>query len=616
MKNIATKISVYVGIVVLIACASLGVIAYFDGSAAVIEEVEQALFQQAVEASRYVETRFELHLTNFAAIAERAEIQSMNQALFVPILQAEMARLPKFLAAGVVDQRGTVVYEDGTSTNVSEHGYIDKVLDGEMVVSDLIVDPKDGSAVVVYAVPIQRFGETLGALIALRDVTELGDITDRLGFGANGYAYMFGPDGTLYGYPDRSMVKERRNLFEGTGLFADAGRAVKELGIGSTGVIRYSVDNEVRLMGLAPLPTTGWTIAIGTAEHEVLRNIQGLRKTLLLVSAIIIGLGIAVVYFLAGRITKPLVGVQDVIEAVAAGDLTRLAETQSKDEIGRVAAALNATIETIREALGLVTHTSDELAGTSQEMASVAQEVSASIEEVASTANQFSGTLDAMNTNAHNISRDIQNISSQSAEGADAIADIVQEVSALQTNTAGLADDIAELGALSDQIGRIINVIDEIAEQTNLLALNAAIEAARAGEHGRGFAVVADEVRRLAEQSSDATTEIAALIGRIQEGITSAVTGMNDGAGQAARVAKSVDASGELLRNILAEVDGIVGAVQQISASIEETNIGGHEIASGTEEQAASIEEIAGSAQNLTDLGAQLQELLQRFKVE
>ncbi|HKM43107.1 MAG TPA: methyl-accepting chemotaxis protein, partial [Limnochordia bacterium] len=284
-------------------------------------------------------------------------------------------------------------------------------------------------------------------------------------------------------------------------------------------------------------------------------------------------------------------------------------------EIGRVAQALNATIKSVREAMGLVSTTTDELASTSQEMAAASEQVSASIEEVASTTNQFSSSLDMMNTNAQDLSATVDGVSSQAAEGDGAVVNVVKQMNALREDTQKMSRDVTSLGTLSDEIGKIVDAISAIADQTNLLALNAAIEAARAGEHGRGFAVVADEVRKLAEESSQATAEITSLIHQIQNGISTTVSGMGNSAEQADQALSSVNASGRILRNILASVEGIVGQVQGISAGIQETNAAGHEISSATEEQAASIEEVASSAQDLTDMGIRLQELVRHFKL-
>ncbi len=209
----------------------------------------------------------------------------------------------------------------------------------------------------------------------------------------------------------------------------------------------------------------------------------------------------------------------------------------------------------------------------------------------------------------------VQGVSRQAADGTRAISDIVRQMQILRDNTQNLANEVGSLGSLSDEIGNIVNTISAIADQTNLLALNAAIEAARAGEHGRGFAVVADEVRKLAEQSSTATTDIGSLIGQIQNGITATVSGMSEGSRQAEMALDNVNQSSEILGNILEAVEEIERQVEEFTAGLEQVNSGGHEIASATEEQAASMQEVANSAQDLMDMGTKLKELIQHFKL-
>lgn len=614
MKSLKLKISIYVGLLVFLMSLGLGFLAYNQGSSAVVSEVEQAIRLQAEEGSRYLESRFDAQLNILETIAARTEMQSMDWRQQEPVIHSEEERLTQFLALGVVDRTGLARYSDGTIAQLGDRDYIIKAFAGNRAVSDLIVSRVTNTIVMMYAVPIKRNGQVVGVLFGRRDGLELSNIVSRLGFGENGWAFIFHPDGTMYANPDPSLVLDQYNLFEGS--TSNLGSALKDFGTTNRGIVRFSEDQSKNIVGLTPIPSTNWMLAIGAMESDILTNIVTLRNFLLLVGLIFVLIGISVGIVLAVQISNPLEKVQDVIEAVAIGDLTRnTTEVRSKDEVGRVAAALNTTIESIRNAMILVNNTTNELAGTSQELAAAAEEVSASIEEVASTSNEFSSALDLMNNNAQNLTNHAREISDKSSEGTVAIEDIINEVDFLQNNTKSLAEEISELGKLSNQIGNIVSVINEIAEQTNLLALNAAIEAARAGEHGRGFAVVAEEVRHLAEQSSHATTEIANLIGQIQNGISTAVTGMNEGADHTARVSESVDQSGKILQSILSDVEGMLESVQAISSGLEQANIGGHEIASATEEQAASIAEVASSSQELTNMGTKLRELVEHFRL-
>lgn len=595
-------------------CAGLGLFAYFQGTAAVLEEAEKALTIQAVEAARYVQATVEGHLVSLEAIVARPDLMRMDWSEQEPVLHSELERIGHFQAFGVVDLTGFVRLTDGTTAEVKDRPYFIEAMKGNSSVSDLVVSRADGTLVLVNAAPIKDKGQIVGVLIATQNGAVLSQITDRLGFGVSGSAFIFHRDGTLFAHDKAEYIFEQRNIFSDRGNLAPVGTAIQELG-SNTGVVSYTLDGAAHMSGLAPIPGTDWIIAVGAMEDEVLGNIEQLGRLLILISLAFVVIGGVLAVLMGRRIARPLRSVQTVIEALASGDLTDTVHIQGNDEVGRVGAALNETIVSLRRDLGIINSVTSELAETTEEMAATSEEISASVEEVASTTNQFASTLGTMNEDSQRMSKTVQGISDRATQGEAAIQNITQQMDELRANTQRMAEEVSGLGDLSDKIGHIVDVIGDIAEQTNLLALNAAIEAARAGEHGRGFAVVADEVRKLAEQSSQATTEITHLIHQIQGGITTAVTGMQEGSVQTGEALISVHESGSILSSILEEVEGIVSAVHGISSGLEQTSSGAEEIASATQEQAASISHIAHSAENLTNLGANLRRLVQQFKL-
>jgi methyl-accepting chemotaxis protein len=252
----------------------------------------------------------------------------------------------------------------------------------------------------------------------------------------------------------------------------------------------------------------------------------------------------------------------------------------------------------------------------------VVEQISASIQQAAGTTNEVAVQSAQAAAKANDGSKSVNKAISQMAQ-------IEQTV-----NTS--AKVVAELGERSKEIGQIVDAISGIAGQTNLLALNAAIEAARAGEQGRGFAVVADEVRKLAEQSQEAAKQIAELIGGIQGETDKAVLAMNDGTREVKLGAEVVNAAGQAFQEIVALVTQVSGQIKENSAAIEQMAIGSQQIvtsvnridglskkaageaetvSAATEEQSASMQEIASSSQSLANLAMELREAVSKFHV-
>lgn len=442
--------------------------------------------------------------------------------------------------------------------------------------------------------------------------------------------------------------------------------------------------------------------------YESARN----TAIIVLVVAVLVGLGLAI--FIAKDISKRVALVAETALRVAEGDLTvEDLHVKTKDEIGDMARAFNQMLENLRTIVREINSTSQSVAATSEEMSATAEEATGATTNVANAIQQvakgsteqskgITETVQVMEQVASSIEQIAAGAQDQSREAMkttnlvnDMVAkiddmaegiQIVKQVSDqngvvaenggrdVQKTVSGMlnvkkavfesAQRIQDLGEQSNKIGEIIQVIDDIAEQTNLLALNAAIEAARAGEHGKGFAVVADEVRKLAERSGKATKEIAELITSVQRGTKVAVESMEVGtkeveagveiaqqAGDSLKeIVQGVSAAGDkvnsivqLISDIMASSQGvdkainnmaavteentaaseeISTAVQQVDASMQgvsalsqESAASAEEVSASTEELTAAIEQIAGSSQHLAVMSQDLQKLISRFRV-
>jgi methyl-accepting chemotaxis protein len=256
-------------------------------------------------------------------------------------------------------------------------------------------------------------------------------------------------------------------------------------------------------------------------------------------------------------------------------------------------------------------------------MAAGAQEQSAQTTEIAGAVEEMSKTILENTRNASFAAENAKSAGVKAKEGGNVVAQTVQGMNRISEVVAKSAETVFALGKNSDKIGEIVQVIDDIADQTNLLALNAAIEAARAGEQGRGFAVVADEVRKLAERTTKATKEIAGMIKQIQKDTSDAVSSMQEGTKEVESGKELVNQAGSVLKEIIGASEKVSDIVVQVAAASEQQSAAGEQISKNiegisnvTNESSAGIQQIARAAEDLNRLTVNLQELVGRFKID
>jgi methyl-accepting chemotaxis protein len=346
-----------------------------------------------------------------------------------------------------------------------------------------------------------------------------------------------------------------------------------------------------------------------------------------ILSVMAIGLGIAII---AG-ITKPLQALVAMLRDIAQGegDLTRRLAEDRRDELGDVAHWFNQFVANIHGIITQVSGTTTQVATASSQLHSTAEQIATAAEEVAAQSTTVATASEEMSATSNDISHncalasDSANRASQTANnGAEVVKETICGMQAIADKVRESAHTVSSLGARSDQIGAIVGTIEDIADQTNLLALNAAIEAARAGEQGRGFAVVADEVRALAERTTKATHEIGEMIKAIQSETGGAVASMEHGVREVEKGMDSSRRSGEALQQILEAISDVNLQVQQIATAAEEqTAVTGeissniHQITDVVQDTAKGAHQTADAASGLSHTAHDLQQLVNRFKL-
>jgi methyl-accepting chemotaxis protein len=357
----------------------------------------------------------------------------------------------------------------------------------------------------------------------------------------------------------------------------------------------------------------------------------GRQVLIILAGAIIFSLMVtlALSYLINRIIMTPIRGTVRVIESMAGGDLTKRIDVESSDEIGNMAHNMNDFIDSLRNIISSFANNALELASAASELnntsvriASGAEEVAAQSTTVATAGEEMSATSGNIAQNCQMAAEGAQRASQSAQNGAEVVEKTVIVMGHIADKVQETAKTVERLGTRSDQIGNIIGTIEDIADQTNLLALNAAIEAARAGEQGRGFAVVADEVRALAERTTRATREISEMIKAIQNETKGAVAAMEQGVQQVETGTEEASKSGAALRDILEQVNDVAMQVNQIATAAEEqtattseiTN-NMHQITDVIQETSRGAQESSAAAHRLSALASELQHAVSRFKV-
>ncbi|MDT8385478.1 MAG: methyl-accepting chemotaxis protein [Gammaproteobacteria bacterium] len=351
--------------------------------------------------------------------------------------------------------------------------------------------------------------------------------------------------------------------------------------------------------------------------------------SLILLSVFITVMAVMVIYLVTRSIVKPLCVAVDATKRIAGGDLTVQVESHSEDETGRLLEAMQTMQEGLHGIVNQITGATVQLGATAEQMSSVTQQTSqgaqqqeSETDQLATAINEMAATVQEVSRNAMKAAVAAQNADEAAINGKNVVQETTDVINGLVTEIVSTAEVVQALQSEANDIGTVLDVIRGIAEQTNLLALNAAIEAARAGEQGRGFAVVADEVRTLASRTQQSTQEIQQMIERLQKGASKAVTAMENSQ-------ERTQTSAEKASSAMDSLNDIVGAV----ATITEMNT---QIASAAEEQSTVAEEInrsvtkirtvagqtADNAQltaeaggELADIAGQLQRLVGRFRV-
>ena len=429
----------------------------------------------------------------------------------------------------------------------------------------------------------------------------------------------------LVSLPAKLPEQHIANLQQATDSLKGYRAAVSEFRdsqVASAVALKRMADQGSRLMELSTQLTSAQTDKRDSDAAQA-------KSTLAIVTLLALVFGVIAAWSITRQIVVPLQQTLKVVERVASGDLSENLDVQRRDELGQLQSAMQRMTLNLRELIGGISDGVTQIASAAEELSAVTEQTSAGVnnqkvetDQVATAMNEMAATVQEVARNAEEASEAAVAADQQAREGDRVVNEAIAQIERLASEVGNSTDAMSHLKQESDKIGSVLDVIKSVAQQTNLLALNAAIEAARAGEAGRGFAVVADEVRSLAQRTQKSTEEIEELIVGLQSGTQQVASIMDNSRSLTDSSVELTRRAGSSLENITRTVSAIQAMNQQIAAAAEQQSAVAEEINRSvlnvrdvSEQTSAASEETAASSVELARLGTHLQTLVGRFRV-